>query len=621
MDYCQPQKERSIILFFLILFFHLGALNAQDKYNLEFRDIVSFKWFTNVCPAVRTDSSVLIGNKFPIVFEQEKNDLFPVLGLPLLTLDFRQTFLLPDSLMNACVKISINSKCFNMEKLLLRVIGLNKYQEVILSDSIDINSVEQWLEKLLILKLRDTKFLMVGIDGYSPNFQKKPSKLYLDRITIILNGQDIAEIDGINHLNLQKPIDNYRGLTVADSMTGSLIRRILLPDNRIIALGETVHGSAEIAECVFDIIKENILNNNCRCVMLEEDMSMLLKMNLFVNGKLPEESLEEIKKDMSAIHINKNALLHFLSWLRKYNHEATTSKVRLWGIEPQWLYTRNAFFDYFYAFYDVKYIDTFYPMLEYLKSLNFKEAFALATTQSSTLMNLMGKDEFQMFLYILDNHNRLKSKIENPIDGYLFMRERDYYMFENADYFLRNYLKSNEKAFIYTHYGHAQKKEQIRTIFPVLSTLGRYLAEKYNNNYGVIGITVGEGEITTRSNEKRGEFFTYKLAPFSMNSLENLFMNIDKKYIFSPSLCLLDDIYSIRCIGNGVWSEKQEIYNAVSKNANGFIFIRCSNSFINGKNDKFDSDYLYKYVQRREILKKIRKCYKPADYESKNKPL
>lgn len=606
MDDYLTRKIRSTFLCFLILSFHLGALNAQDKYNLEFRNMMNFKWFTNVNPVSRIDSSVLIHNKYPMVFEQEKDNLYSFMGQVLLTPDIRQTFLLPDSLKNACVKISINNKCLNMEKLLLRVIGLNKHQEVALADSIDINNAEQWTVKSLRLNLSDTKFLMVGIDGYSPAFQQKPSKLYLDRITITLNDQDIGEIGGIDNLAPHASTRFYPELIVADSITSKFIQQTLLPNKRIIALGETVHGSVEIAECAFNIIKENILNNNCRCVMLEEDMSMLLKMNLFVSEKLPEESLEDIEKDMSVTLINKNALLHFLSWLRKYNHDTSTGKVRLWGFESQWTYTRNALFDYFYAFYDTKHKSIFYPMLEYLKSLNFKQALTLATAQATTLENLMGKDEYQMFLYILGFQNQERSESYNPIDSHLFLKKRDYYMYRNVDYFLQHHLQANEKVLIYTHYGHAQKKEELRTIFPVLLPLGYYLAQKYKDDYGVIGITIGEGEITSRSNEARGEFTTYKLTPASTSLLEKLFINANKEYIYFPTQCLPDDIYMIRYIGNRVRTETQEIYNAVKECADGFVFIRHSHGFTNHENGKFDPDYLYKYIHRKKILQQIR---------------
>lgn len=618
INQCITQARVSGLLCVLILFFICRNLNAQDKYNLEFRNIVDFKWFTNVNFIIRVDSSVLIYDKYPMVLEQEKNNPFPVLGLPLLTPDIRQTFLLPDSLKNACIEISINNKCFNMERLLLRVIGLSECQEIAFSDSVNISNVEQWTEKLLKLKLRDIKFLIVGLDGYSPNFQKKPSKLYLDRIKILLNDQPIEEIASINKLDSYKPIESYCGLLVADSINKNFIQKTLLPNKRIIALGETVHGSAEIAECVFNIIKENILNNNCRCVMIEEDISMLLKMNLFVNEILPEKSLEEIKKDMDGIHLNTNALLHFLSWLRKYNHEMPANKVSLWGIESQLNFARNALFDYFYTFYDVEYKSIFCQMLEFLRSLNYRQAFVLATAQSAVLMDVMGKDEYEKFLYVLDFQNQLKNESQNAVDGYLSVRKRDFYMFKNVDHFLQHNLQENEKVIIYTHFGHAQKKEQLRTIFPIIFPLGYYLAQKYKDSYGVVGITIGEGEITTRSNEAQGEFIAYKLTPSSASSLEKLFMDIKKEYIYCPSQCLLNDIYLIRHIGNSVWKEQPEIYNVVKKCVDGLVFIRHSRGFIN---DKFDSNYLYKYIQRRKILQQLQENNNSMDYENKNRPL
>lgn len=599
--------EKITILYILLSFISIDYINAQSKFNLNFQvvDSLNFRWGSSTLLLQRIDSSALEHGKYPIVLESKDKNTTPYFSL--LKVDLQQTFLLPDSLENANIKISVNNKCLNMEKLFLKFISLNKHQEIICTDSVDINNSEQWIKKTLVLDLKGAKFFVVGLDGYSPNYQEKPSKLYLDRISILLNNQDIESISGIDYLESCKPMNLSKDIVVSDSLNAEFINNIRLPDKRIIALGETVHGSAEISECVFNIIKENILNNNCRSVILEEDMSMLLKMNLYVNGRLPEKSINDIKKDMSGIHININALLRFLSWLREYNQHTKGAKLRLWGMEPTLLYERNALFDYFYAFYEKEHYDIFYPILENIKSLNYKQAILDTTTQSAMLEKIMGKEELQKFMYVLEFYKTSSDKIKSPINDYLFRRKRDYYMFRNIDYFLINHVAKNEQVIIYSHYSHVEKNAILWMNFPELSYVGYYLNKKYKNQYGVIGVTIGKGKITTRDNYNKDRFDTCELDLPSKSSLEAMYMMMGKKYIYNLTDYLPASIYRIKSIGNRMWLHKQEFYDVVKNGADAFIFIRDSHGFTDYQNETFDSFYIDKYIQRKRIMQQLKK--------------
>lgn len=611
---------KTAVLCLLLLAVSIDYINAQSRYNLSFQEIdsINFKWVSSTRLLLRTDSSALVNGKYPLVIEQKNDNHSPYVSL--LKVDFQQSFLLPDTLENANIKISINNKCLNMEKLLLKVISLNKHQEIISTDSVDINNSEQWRKKTLTFGLKNAKFLVVGLDGYSPNFQDKPSKLYLDRISIELNNQDIEQISGIDYLESCKPMRLSKDIVVSDSLNADFINNIRLPDTRIIALGETVHGSSSITECVLNIIKENILNNNCRCVILEEDMSMLLKLNLYVSGKLPEKSKDDIEKDLSGIHFNKNTLLCFLSWLREYNQHTKGSKVRLWGMDSIFLYERNALFDYFYAFYDIKYNEVFYPILENIKSLNFKQAILDVTTQSGILENVMGKEEFEKFMYVLEFYKCCIDKGKSPIDSYLSLRNRDYYMFCNIDYFLMNHVDKDDKVFMYSHYGHAKKNAHIWVKFPDCYTAGYYLKKKYQDQYAVVGVTIGKGEITTRNNYDADKFHTFMLDCSSKSSLEAMYMMMNKKYVYNLTDYLPTSIYRIKSIGNRML-HKEEFYDAVKDGADAFTFIRDSLGFTVHEDETFDSFYIDKYIQRRRIMQQLQKDNNLIGNENNNKPL
>lgn len=126
-------------------------------------------------------------------------------------------------------------------------------------------------------------------------FDFRPSKVYLDRVTVHIAGQTIEQIHRDNPFLIKRPdrLLDLAYMNVFDEPDKSILQKTGLQDKRIIALGETVHGSSTINDNVFSIIKNSILYDNCRLVLLETDMGNGLKMNLYIHGKLPESAIKD----------------------------------------------------------------------------------------------------------------------------------------------------------------------------------------------------------------------------------------------------------------------------------------------------------------------------------------
>ena len=69
---------------------------------------------------------------------------------------------------------------------------------------------------------------------------------------------------------------------------------------------------------------------------------------------------------------------------------------------------------------------------------------------------------------------------------------RDYIQFQNAQFAISRWLKPEEKAVIYAHIGHVNKRNSVFARFYTPS-FGNYLDRNYKNEYFVVNFIVGEG--------------------------------------------------------------------------------------------------------------------------------
>lgn len=168
----------------------------------------------------------------------------------------------------------------------------------------------------LLLKLNETK----KYPGMSVN---------LDRFQLKMGNT------GINSLpieSLEKPyfFDPAYKIVLEDSLSYANIPD--LKGKKLIGIGECTHGSQEIKETAYELIKYLIVKEGVKYVFLETPRSIGLHFDLYVQGLIPEDKKEDIFGMMKSTLDNYEETFQFLHFVRTYN-QSTKDKVNIFGID------------------------------------------------------------------------------------------------------------------------------------------------------------------------------------------------------------------------------------------------------------------------------------------------
>lgn len=581
-----------------------GNTTEKDRFNLLFNhpDSEGFIWKSNNGITPKTDSSELINSKHPIYYEAF---FIPLYNLHDLKINLSQTFVFPSSFREAKeLEIAIHNKSIGMNSLKLKIAGVDTLGYIVKTDSIDIDSHGEWSEKSIKIGFDNIQLFTVAIigDGKLDHFPKKGEipRLYLDRMSITIDGKSINRIKEINNFRAWDDEVLHGEEVYPLNMKGipnNFIKETGMDQKRVIALGETVHGSKEINETVLEIAKSAIMNNNCKLILNELSLPVSMKINLFLQNKLEEREIANIREELREFHICLPAFIDFLSWLREYN-KTTERKVMVFGLMDTYKFIESPLYGYLFAFYNNENRSLLFPLLEKLHRKKLKEAFDFVTDNSEDLKQILNKDEFFLFKHSLEN----LSKIETE-EMHLNTDNYDYYMWLNAKKIISEYLKEDESVLIHAHYAHVKKNGGLLHGDPTIMHMGAYLYDFYKDDYGVIGITVGKGTITSR--EQTSEKFTIiDLEEPGSGSIEKIFLSQDDSLFYYPSKRLCHNVYSMRYIGNRASTfTKKELFDCLKTNTDGFIFIRNSDSFKD--NYPYSDNYFWdRGIERAAFLKK-----------------
>ncbi len=334
-----------------------------------------------------------------------------------------------------------------------------------------------------------------------------------------------------------KSIKEYKGGLIKNFSVKYLENRIqtiaIQNSPLIIGLGESTHGSNTIQELVFEIIKYQISHNNCKLVLIEFPLEETLFINDYVQGAIGLSIKDLVLKGVNEAHFSV-PLLNFLEWLRSYNQiqlrkvqflGTDISRTSIWPIS----YLRN------YVILQKKYctkpsiiyqllnnlngraeIDK--PLKPYISSclLKIRNAYEYIKKYKFELGSQLGIDKVKLLEHILKRYT---------LEGFLYNltlkdQMRDSLMAENVELLRKMYIRGNETTIIYSHLMHTNKKYGHPINRLNSPSMGSFLKAKYKDNYFVIGILVGEGQVYTCCSDKLIE--EHQSPP--QGSLERLFL-------------------------------------------------------------------------------------------------
>lgn len=456
-----------VVSLFLISAFSSCSSIVQERFNLNFNysDSTDFVWISGEVTKPLIDSCEFVNGRYPIYYEGGKLfGLFPDdFNHFYLLKDLSQTFITPSLFAKGNdLEISLHNKCVKMDAFHIKVSGFDKDGNLTKTDSLDVNNQNEWIEKSFNIHLENIEYFTVSLLGKGEltieecqqGITTKP-RLYLDKMTIKIGGVDINEFREVNNLeNYKKEKLNASSVSPVSSFEDvNFLKSIGLDGKSVVALGETVHGSKEIHETVFQIAKNAVLYNNCKLILLESEVASFLKINLFVQGVLPESEIANIREEERKIHLSMPVFVDFLLWLREYNKRAER-KVAILGLLDNYEYMKSPLYDPVFAFYKEENKKLLLPLLYNLHEKKIPEAMEWVKKHTPALKQLMGETNFWLFYHTLENLEAMESGEKD-----LNWSNYDYHMWLNAKAFISMYPQNKETTLIIAHYGHVRKKE------------------------------------------------------------------------------------------------------------------------------------------------------------------
>jgi erythromycin esterase-like protein len=544
-------RYKFIVLFMLIFIFssrgqQAESVSKEDPFNFHFTtDRADVKWeFYNV-QAITKDSTQLVNNKYPLSFERSLKSLSRCKACKWNTATMSQRIFFQKET-NKNMKISIRAYTKNITQAYFFINRYNEKLELVCQDTLGIN-MDGWNTYYLTLpslpsEVIDIGFVVTAIGtGLSEKYKEPGFKqcLDLDKMEITVDG---TNIESLAYTSLNKFIQPFsiNPKKIVPLNVLSEKEHLHLKDKKILALGETIHFNGEVHKVAFELIKNRILNNQCRLVLLEIDFNMGQLLNYYVSGyTLTPEYINIMKK--STISIFSESWYDFFDWLREYNKNKQR-KVLLLGIDRDENSLSRPELEVLNSCISKQAgRDSLANLFDNVAKNEFKQSIELADEKKEILQKNMDSDTYSLFRYCLtlssqnlDMENLINGKFFNEKDKKLL--ERDKFMFHTTKYYMDTFLQNEETVCIFTHLGHVAKSptNSFNNVLP----LGYYLRKAYGENYSAIGIVVGGGVGTVKGSIKyiRGcnIITNIKLTEPVENSIEYAAKKLSNHYFYYP---------------------------------------------------------------------------------------
>lgn len=191
-------------------------------------------------------------------------------------------FLMPDIYSLHDMKASFTCKNQGFDTVQLIFTGYNSDGNKVSIDTLKTERTDNWHESTITLHTGKVSFMHLALEmeDSAPNIDKA---LWIDKILLKTNEIDLAEYPP---RNLDKEyIPDVNEITKLSFENPVAYKQIeVLATKKMVALGESLHGSGTLEESVIQIMKHRILYNNCKLILLEIPLEQSLDMSYTGKG-------------------------------------------------------------------------------------------------------------------------------------------------------------------------------------------------------------------------------------------------------------------------------------------------------------------------------------------------
>jgi erythromycin esterase-like protein len=291
---------------------------------------------------------------------------------------------------------------------------------------------------------------------------------------------------------------------------------------------------------------------------------MPFNLGLLVNSYIGGTNIE-IEKELMIYNCNIVRFIEFIDWIKAHNSQIK-DKVLFLGIDNNtnlidtdyfgvYLKNRNSEKDSLQMIYDFIVKGDYKATINYIKKYN--------------VLNHLEKKKQKIFIYELEKliSERNKSYQQSK-------NERDNNMFKNVIFGITKLLADSSTAVIYGHLAHVNKvNSYMGKIYN--PSLGYHMKKRFGEQYFVIALLLGEGEIT--SNEKFIRKYNCKIYEPTENSIERICRSVSKNDFYSK---ISNNIPSLTCRIIGLNYSTRQFYPTSAKNRfDALFYIKNSSGF------------------------------------------
>ena len=460
-------------------------------------------------------------------------------------------------------KISLTCKSENLKSIKLVAVLFNEKEENIGTDTLFAPITTNWNTTSKEISIKGSRFFNIeliaeGIDStYWDNRLAHVDSTCSQNLWV---SNIFIELDGINasqftESKILEPfhIKSKGIITVKEER--SLARIPVLKDKKIIALGESLHGSEAFQELFYQIVKHQVLHNQCKLILLELDMSNSLPLNSFIQGNEIFD-VDSILYDMRSTLDSYRQLKNVLVFLKEYNKSAL-KKVHLIGMDTtipeNVVFPGFSFSNYLYMLnknHKFEKIDTLCYEMILRNAYNNKVGTEILKLENDLdFKKMIGDEELKIFSFCCNSYMKNFSDkadryvTEEPKLRIEFEISREIWMFDHTRQLIDLLLgqDNDSKVLIYGHTAHLCFMND-----KVPYTFGQYMKDFYKDQYFNICLVANEGSFRTFN---RGRMTIMPLQKDN-NSIESAFSDFSSYCLYIPVESITTPHIRIRNIGN-----------------------------------------------------------------------
>lgn len=501
---------------------------------------------------------------------------YPLFLEPIPELKGKIGFVLPFPQINdveSKIELKVRYKSENCPMLYLRLATIGDYERITATDTLFLPLSKEWTTSSRLINVCSVKLMSITVEsvgnakdkietsvGRKGITFKNNAKIWIDKIDIFVNGKKVTMSQFENEFTIS--------LTKEDFVPFNIKSQCHLPflNKKILAIGETVHGTSTMNKVAIEIIKERIKNKNCKYVLLEMPLEFSFYINRYITGD-QRFKLETINAYFDALLFSKD-FISFIQWLKDYN-SVRKDKVSFIGIDKDYtdLLAQVNLFNFFYTInqgVNNREVDKIcISLLSQTKQLPYKTSLVLFD-KNNAFKSMLSEKESKLIRSCLTNKD---------YSCYSFF-QRDSIMYQRVRYVVNNLLKEDETITMFCHFGHTNYLCEKELVDPDDWSLGHYMKNDYKCDYCNIALVTEFGNFLTTNDYCKIKEENLQNAP--CNSLEYLIgkHGVESCYL-SMDKFTCSDVTNIRFLGNK--NKRKQFISLIPKSRmDGVIFIKQS---------------------------------------------